>query len=360
MSDLENRYRRVLRLLPHSYREVWEDEMVATFLDSMHRDDPEEAEWVAAFGRPSRSEVVSIAGLAVRLRLGGVEAPPRSFAWGQAVRRVALVGLLVNAVLATVGTVQTAWIAGWVPWPPVPDAIMAAAEGGSLSTAELVVAFTGLLWVAAFGALLYGRRRAAGVLAGLALVPALLGVTALVVSASRPPAWSLVAWWSQFLVSVLVVASLVAFHRGAPAVRPRPWIVAFVVGLPVAVLPGAVSVLAPVRDIALFDWPGVSTLALVAAAGVHLLRGQREPAWSLALALLAGAVLFVRVVSLLDYGVTGAGWQGPTVVIAAAQSAALVAVGVPLIWHARRALRALPTVPPAHPQYQAAADPDGP
>lgn len=362
MSELEDRYRRVLRLLPPSYREAWEDEMVATFLDSMRREDPEEAEWVAAFGRPSRSEVASIAALAVRLRLGGVEAAPRAFAWGQAVRLVALVGLLVNAVLATVGTVQAAWVAGWLPWPPVPDAIMAATEGGPPGTAELVVTVASLLWVAAFGALLSGRRRAAGALAGLALVPAIVGLTALVGDPARPSAWSLVAGGSQLLVSGLVVASLVGFHRGAPAVGPRPWMVAFVAGLPVALLPGAVSVLAPVRDIAVFDWPGVSSLALVAAAGVHLLRpgGQREPAWSLALALLGAAVLLVRVASLLGYAATGAGWTGTTVVIAAVQSAALVAVGVSLVRHARSALQALSTVPPARPQHRTVADQDAP
>ena len=44
--------------------------MVATFLESMDTDDAEAAEYLADYGRPSWSEVASVAALAVRLRLG--------------------------------------------------------------------------------------------------------------------------------------------------------------------------------------------------------------------------------------------------------------------------------------------------
>ena len=37
--DLEDRYRRVLRLLPGYYRDKWEEDMVAAFLDSWHSGD---------------------------------------------------------------------------------------------------------------------------------------------------------------------------------------------------------------------------------------------------------------------------------------------------------------------------------
>ncbi|HEV7975148.1 hypothetical protein [Amycolatopsis sp.] len=79
----------------------WADEMVATFLESMATDAVEDAEYVAEFGKPSWAEVVSVVALAVRLRLGGGASSARYFAWGAAVRIVALVGLLVNALLAT-------------------------------------------------------------------------------------------------------------------------------------------------------------------------------------------------------------------------------------------------------------------
>jgi hypothetical protein len=88
MSRLEQRYRLVLRvLLPAAYRKAWEEDMVATFLDSVDSDDAEAAEYVADYGRPSWSEVASVARLAARLRLGAAGAPPRYVAWGQAVRR---------------------------------------------------------------------------------------------------------------------------------------------------------------------------------------------------------------------------------------------------------------------------------
>jgi hypothetical protein len=40
--DLEQRYRRVLRLLPGYYRDKWEEDMVAAFLDSWMTGDPDE------------------------------------------------------------------------------------------------------------------------------------------------------------------------------------------------------------------------------------------------------------------------------------------------------------------------------
>jgi hypothetical protein len=39
---LEQRYRRVLRLLPGYYRQRWEEDMVAAFLDSWTSGDPED------------------------------------------------------------------------------------------------------------------------------------------------------------------------------------------------------------------------------------------------------------------------------------------------------------------------------
>jgi hypothetical protein len=76
-SDLERRYRRVLRLLPG---------------------------W---------AEVASVAGLAVRLHLGG-PGTPRRYAWGQALRSAVLAVLLVHAVLAVDVLVSVTWIAIFV------------------------------------------------------------------------------------------------------------------------------------------------------------------------------------------------------------------------------------------------------
>jgi hypothetical protein len=50
--DLEQRYRRVLRLLPGYYRDKWEEDMVAAFLDSWLTGDSDEDDAVLEFGKP--------------------------------------------------------------------------------------------------------------------------------------------------------------------------------------------------------------------------------------------------------------------------------------------------------------------
>jgi hypothetical protein len=94
VTRLEQRYRLVLRLLPAAYRAAWEHEMVATFLESRASDDPETAEFVAGFGRPSWPEVASVAALA---------------------------GMLTNAAVAGISLGTALWHTGrfaWLPPPP--------------------------------------------------------------------------------------------------------------------------------------------------------------------------------------------------------------------------------------------------
>src|ERR1700722_5812229 len=90
MSDLERRYRRVLRLLPGWYREQWEQDMVAAFVDSWLTGDPEADEYITRAAGPGWAETASVAGLAARLYLTGAGAPRRHFAWEQAIRRAVL------------------------------------------------------------------------------------------------------------------------------------------------------------------------------------------------------------------------------------------------------------------------------
>ena len=49
--DLEQRYRRVLRLLPRYYRDTWEEDMVAAFLDGWMTGDPDEDSVTMEYGR---------------------------------------------------------------------------------------------------------------------------------------------------------------------------------------------------------------------------------------------------------------------------------------------------------------------
>jgi hypothetical protein len=64
---LEQRFRRVLRLLPGYYREQWEEDMVAAFLDGWMTGDPYTDECVLEFCKPAWPEVASVALLAARL-----------------------------------------------------------------------------------------------------------------------------------------------------------------------------------------------------------------------------------------------------------------------------------------------------
>ncbi len=82
--NLERRYRRVLRLLPGWYRQRWEQDMVAAFLDSWLTGDPEADAYISKVAGPSSAEVASVAVLAARLYLGGAGTLlRRHFAWGQ-------------------------------------------------------------------------------------------------------------------------------------------------------------------------------------------------------------------------------------------------------------------------------------
>lgn len=107
--DLERRYRRALRLLPGYYRQRWEEDMVAAFLDSSLTGDPEEDEFTLEYGKPSLPELASVAGLAVRLYLGGAGAPRRYFTWGQAVRGAVLAVTLARATQALGSLTVLAW-----------------------------------------------------------------------------------------------------------------------------------------------------------------------------------------------------------------------------------------------------------
>jgi hypothetical protein len=342
MTRLEGRYRRLLRLLlPASYRREWEEEMVATFLESVAVDDPDEAGYLADYGRPSWSEVASVAALAVRLRLGAVR-----LRLGDAVRIVALAGLLAHAVAPAVEVADRLWVGGALPWlaPPRIDPALVTSPPDPW---QVAVGLTGFVWVSAYLALVLGERRVGQLLALVALTA---GVATPVVATARlaldgAPA-VLFTMWSGLLVDSLLLLALLAFHRDAPPVRRLPWLVAL--GIGVLVVP-AVALTVQAIDPAppLLDWPGLCCAALVPAAVVRLVgsalgRGGRALSWSLGLALLAAAALTLRLATMLDYLLLGSfPGRGTVLVIGAVEALAVVAVGVPLARHSARELRRL-------------------
>jgi hypothetical protein len=327
VNRLEERYRRVLRLLPASYREVWEDDMVATLLASVETDDPDDAAYTADFGRPSWSEVASVLALAVRLRLGSGGGQPRYAAWGGAIRLAALCGLLAFATGSVVIVFSALWAAellpGLPPPPPVPEP---GPPGRDLWQGISDVG--GLLWLPSCLALVLGRWTIAKWLARLAVV-------ALTVSDVRTAVADLdvitASIMYELLLTWLVVLALVAFHRDAPPVRRRPWLIALACAS--AVVTGHVVLflyLSP-TTIPPVDWPGLGSAAVVGTAIWYLIarrRGHITPIWGHALAILAVAELGLRVTTLLDYGRFGIAWHPAAVPLGVAEAVAVLGVAV--------------------------------
>ncbi len=340
MNVLEQRYRRVLRMLPTSYRQAWEEDMVATFLASMETDDVEDAEFLADYSRPSWTEVASVAKLAVRLRVGGTGVPPLSVRWGEAVRAVrlmALAVLLLSAVVGTWGVWRNPWLAGEIPWLPAPADVPAVSWGFWDMVREVVV---GLPWVAAFLALVFGRWWAARLFAVLAFGP-FVGFAVRDTLAGGP----VFARWSDVLVTALLLLTLAAFHRDTPPVRHRPWLIAFAVG--VALTPAVELAIwtLPTDSHWLLGWPGLNCILILAATLVYLagqaLGRSPAPSWALALALLSAATFIVQGVSLGEIAAFHT-VSSAAIALGVAQTVAVLAVALLLAALAAHDLRRLP------------------
>jgi hypothetical protein len=341
MTPLERRYRLVLRLLPASYRAAWEDEMVAAFLQSMATTNPEDSDYLAEYGSPSGSEVASVVALAVRLRLPAVRlllgvpgAPPRYAASSEGVRRAALALLLVHASFATVGLGTMLWLLGLVP--RVPRAPAEWTQPGLIGRGFVTFTLLDLAWLVAYLALVFGYRRVAWWSACIGAATALSNdIGRYVLGAAR----SFVTLPATLLLGGLLLVALLAFHRDAPAVPVRSSLASLGAGIAVAT---AFTVLVYRPDealAALLDWPGLYSVLLVATALPYLLVVLARPAhrgspWSLAFALLAAAVLGLRLLTLPELPPASVG-------LGLVEALVVAAICVPLAALAARGLRRL-------------------
>jgi hypothetical protein len=301
--DLEDRYRRVLRLLPGYYRDQWEADMVAAFLDSQLTGDDDEDEYHREFGRPAWPEVVSVAALAGRLYLGGAGTPRRYFAWGQAVRRAVLALTLVHATSGLQDLGLLAWSrerAGWVP--ALPASLAGLVAGGGWATVSYAVDGA---WIVAFIALVLGQYRTARPVAALAVTADL--VFLLHAQSAGLLVRPLGTWASWFLCALIPVLALAAFHRDAPPAARWPWLLA----LPgyFLLVPVSLLVLQGTGNQAwLPDSAGLGCLVVSVACLAHAPRAlsrSRAAAgsgvWSLSLTLLAVIAAAWRIASLGGY-----------------------------------------------------------
>jgi hypothetical protein len=281
----------------------------------------EQADLVGEYGWPDRAEVVSVLALAVRLRLGGAPAYPQSRVWGAAARRVALVVLLINAVWSVLDVGLAVQYTLAVPASPTapPDPV------DPLSLGEWVLVLAGLVWPAAYLALLAGHPHAAGGLAAVGLAQlAVLRVQHVLLT--HAPIEAAAAAAASVVIPGLLLLGLAAFHRDAPLPRRRPWLTALGVGL---VMGSALQVLLafqPDPAVWVFLHPdAVYCVLVVVAATVCLARRAVRPgggpAWPLALAVLAAAALTLRLTSL---------WALPEVEWLVSMTAGLAQVGAAL------------------------------
>lgn len=289
MSLLEQRYRNVLRLLPGSYRAQRGEEMVASFLEAAgevnDEDDP----------RPGWSETVSVAALALRVRLGDVGRSPAA-GWGAALRLAGLLGLLYQASLTCWSILTAVRLYTGLGFSVDDRSGALSIMGSPGSTGRLTWVGWNLVDVAvivAYVMLVRGHRRTGRILALLLLASPVHQVV------STGLGWPSVGHHllGSLLTFVTVVALLVGFHQYAPAVTyVRRWLTALPV---VAAVYGLVWITVGSQDTA---WPwvvypsGVFSLFLAAAGGgyacLHTLAPHRRaPAWPLALALLAAGAL---------------------------------------------------------------------
>jgi hypothetical protein len=340
---LEQRYRRALRLLPGYYRDKWEEDMVAAFLDSWLTGDPEVDSCVLEFCKPTWPETASVIGLATRLHLGGAGAPSRYFAWGQAVRNAVLVVMLLHAVGALNAFVRLAWTHRSFGWIPAAPANIPAAPWGGLWAAVLYGA--GCAWIAVFALLVLGYYRPARVFAVLAVFLELVEVLRAQLTGA-PLMFGSWTYWA--LLDVVAVLAMAAFYSGAPPVARRPWLLAW----PATYLLVDVPLLA-VQATGNFGWlpdfSGLCCLLVSLACLAHWPRAWFRPSagsgvWSLTLTLLAAVAALYRVVSLGNYQ------QDPHLIHVGLAELLILAVAVALVVpDAVRAQTARPETPP-HPR----------
>ncbi len=269
MSPHERAYRRLLLLLPRRRRAEWGEDMVATYLDRLDARLPDDAtdedRALVALGRPGPGDALDVALLAVRLRLGLESPAPRSAARGDALRLLALTGLLVQAAFALVEG---------------PGLVRSPSLGLGIDAGDVVLPLVvAVAWVVAYACLVAGRY---GWARGCS-------VLALVGGAGTSAAGSLLDGYGpaalpHVLPEALLVLALLAWAPGIVGVPApsRRWLGA----LPVV----AVAIVA-VSWTGYWLWSPTGSTGSSWSLSLPWLPGDTAGTWSLVVVLLAPIVL---------------------------------------------------------------------
>lgn len=284
---LEARYRRLLTLLPSSYRERRAEEMLGMLLDGA----AEGQRW------PRAVEVASLAGLAVRLRTGAAGGSVRAAAFGEVLQRFALAGLMIQTLYfaSVLGEIMAATQNGMFPgWSGLGPDIALVGCATALPTAALVC-------------LVRGQSRTGRVLAALSALLTCAEVAELLASATPLdfvfPAQLVLSLLAPLAISlVAATAALLSFHRDAPAAAaPGRWLRILAVSLPFVVVCTAAAQFLEDHGRDSGVWIGavahviVSPIVPAVAVMFGVSRAGRPVIWSTSLLLLSVPVMAVAI-----------------------------------------------------------------
>lgn len=294
---LERRYRRLLTLLPPTYRSDRGEELVGVFLDNA--EDGQQ--------RPGWRETLGVGRLALRARWS---APPAPVTPAAVARAVALAGTFlfgINGIVQADFAVAHRYVLherlSFMKWahstPGDPDNATYFHLYGSPSHWLIYTTFLPIVWALAFLALLGGARR----------IGALLTLTAAAPVAVMP------FWWTdrpiQAVMSALVAVCVVdvALRSDADVLPDRAHRLAGLLAFAVtgAVVVGHEARMGYFLDVVTSPHQGSPALWLLLAALLVLavFLGRVAPAWPVGMALL-GVAPAVAVLALVDGAVDGA------------------------------------------------------
>lgn len=330
MNKLEGRYRSLLRMLPEHYRRRWEEDMVSTFLQQMHSEDEDENAYPELFGRPPAAEVIAVAALAVKLRLGTEKRVGRSAVTGDGVRLAVLIWLMIIA---------------WVSLGEIVFALSPTGRGSFIGAWRALVAVSA---VGAFVALSLNRRSVAKVLAVGAFGG--LYLTARPAGLDDPfgfPHWIYV---TGLLVTVLIlIGLLVAFNKDAPAIgSSKGWLTAFGAAAPlflVEALLRSTGVLLGRFNLSMLVQAGIVVAGVIMVVMSRSLNTRVPTYQVLALALIAGHNFILEALALSHWSLrapTPNMFVGGPPAILVVQTALLAMVFAAATFQAVRQLREHP------------------